>query len=229
MFHSSAFAVAVGMESENNATCLGSRRVRLHRTSGTKTFEFAVKNPHHRTGAPSAWCCGTTTVRSRICSIPNTPGLQLFEPTQLRIWDSDHGNPPVDLKQRSVSAATVRRTFSRGLQFWMLAQRGRTAIRGGHFPSRTRRATRGCSRTFNNCTAVAPLDTGAAAWTDYNGVTNQCEHGGASGARLFLTTNALRICRVRQRKRFRQRRHARCLGGRANLFNKFGRGCDPRC
>jgi uncharacterized protein (DUF1800 family) len=157
-------------------------------------IEFAVKNP-----ATTDWRSLGMALRHYRGSLTHlfhsefTGAFSAANQPNTTIWDSDYGNPPADLKTKLGFSGFGPADLSSRLQFRVFAQRGASSNSWNVTFTITNQTsnTLVISRTFNNCTARNPLDTGTAAWTDYNGATNQCSMVVHQGVQLFLTTNAL--------------------------------------
>ncbi|NOS70458.1 MAG: DUF1800 family protein [Verrucomicrobia bacterium] len=156
--------------------------------------DFAVRNP---TGTD--WRTFGMFLRYYNGSITHlfhseyTSGFSYSGQPDSTIWDSDYGNPPTDLKSALGFSGYGPADISSRLQFRLFAQRGANSNSWTvTFEIRNQTSnTVVVTRTFANCTARAPLDNGAASWTDYNGVTNSVSMVLHQGVRMFITTNAL--------------------------------------
>ena len=186
--------------------------------------EFAVKNP-----ATTDWRTFGMALRHYNGSLTHlfhseyTGGFSAASQPNSGIWDSDYGNPPVDLKAALGFSGYGPADISARLQFRMLAQRGANSNSWMVTFSITNQTsnTRVLLRTFANCTARGSLDTGAAAWTDYDGVTNLASLVVHQGVRLFLTTNALENLPAFANAKDSDKDGMPDVWEDANLFNKF--------
>ncbi len=157
-------------------------------------LEFAVKNP-----ASSDWRTFGMSLRyfnsgvTHLFHSEPAGGFSYSSQPNTTIWDSDYGNPPVDLKSQLGFSGYGPADISDRLQFRLFAQRGANSNSWTvTFEIRNQTSNNVVvTRTFANCTARNPLDNGTAQWTDDNGVTNQLTMVVHQGVKLLITTNAL--------------------------------------
>ncbi len=108
------------------------------------------------------------------------------------IWDIDPGIPAADLKAGLGFSGYGPADISDRLQFRLLAQRTTGNSWTVRFEIRNQTSNAVVvSRSFANCTAAPSVNTGAASWTDYNGLSNVASIIVHQGVQLFLTTNSL--------------------------------------
>jgi len=110
------------------------------------------------------------------------------------LWETDYGNPPVDLKSKLGFSGYGAADISSRLRFRMFAQRGAASNSWVVTFSITNQTsnTLVLSRSYTNCAvAEASFNNGTATWTDYNGAAGQLAVEVHQGVRMFITTNAL--------------------------------------
>ena len=158
-------------------------------------LDFALKNP-----ASTDWRTFGMQLRYNYGGVTylfhSEPGGGFAYPGQptSAIWESDYGNPPVDLKSALGFSGYGPGDISDRLRFRMFAQRGATS-NSWTVTFEIRNLTSNTvviAKSFTNAIASnASLDNGTAVWTDYDGVTNQPTMTAHQGVRLFFTTNDL--------------------------------------
>lgn len=186
--------------------------------------EFAVKNP-----ATTDWRTFGMALRhyngalTHLFHSEHTGGFSASSQPNSVIWDSDYGNPPVDLKAALGFSGYGPADVSARLQFRLFAQRGANSNSWTVTFTITNQTsnTRVLLKTYANCTARNPLDNGAALWTDYGGVTNQVSINVHQGVRLFFSTNSLESLPAFASAKDSDNDGMPDVWEDVNLFNKF--------
>jgi hypothetical protein len=157
-------------------------------------ISFAVRNP-----ASQDWRTLGMELRyfggslSYLFHSEYTGGFSYTSQPGSTIWSVDSAVPPADLKSKLGFSGYGSQDLSDRLRFRLFAQRGK----GGNSWTVTyeiRNLTSNAvvvSRSFANCTAAPSVDNGTAAWTDYNGVTNQASMVVHQGVQMFLSPTPL--------------------------------------